>query len=109
MADAAFFAAMKPGSVLVNVGRGGLVEEAALLAGLEAGAPEHALLDVFQTEPLPDDSPFWAHPKVSLTAHASAFGSGQTARNDALFLENLRRRIAGEALLYPADARDLAG
>lgn len=109
MADAPFFAAMKPGSLLVNVGRGGLVDETALLAALEAGAPDHALLDVFQSEPLPDDSPFWANPKVSLTAHASAFGSGQTARNDALFLENLRRRIAGEALLYPADARDLAG
>jgi phosphoglycerate dehydrogenase-like enzyme len=67
------------------------------------------LLDVFHTEPLPADSPFWNHPKVALTGHASAFGSGQTARNDALFLENLRRRLAGEPLLYPADPRDLAG
>jgi phosphoglycerate dehydrogenase-like enzyme len=107
MADAAFFAAMKPGSVLVNVGRGDLVDEPALLAALEAGVPEHAVLDVFHDEPLKDDSLFWAHPRVSLTPHASAFGSGQAARNDAIFVENLRRRLAGEAMLYEADPRDL--
>ncbi|MEJ0064877.1 MAG: NAD(P)-dependent oxidoreductase [Caulobacteraceae bacterium] len=107
MADAAFFAAMKSGSVLVNVGRGDLVDEPALLAALAAGAPEHAILDVFHDEPLKDDSPFWDHPKVSLTPHASAFGSGQAARNDAMFVENLRRRLSGEPMLYEADPRDL--
>jgi phosphoglycerate dehydrogenase-like enzyme len=107
LADAGFFATMQSGSVLVNVGRGDLVDEPALLAALAAGAPGHAILDVFHDEPLKDDSPFWDHPAVSLTAHASAFGSGQAARNDAIFVENLRRRLAGEAMLYEADPRDL--
>jgi phosphoglycerate dehydrogenase-like enzyme len=107
LADAAFFAAMKPGSVLVNVGRGDLVDEPALLAALAAGVPHHAILDVFHDEPLKGDSPFWDHPNVSMTPHASAFGAGEAARNDGIFLENLRRRLAGEPMLYEADPRDL--
>ena len=107
LAGAGFFAAMKPRSMLVNVGRGDLVDEGALLAALERGAPEFAALDVFHDEPLLADSPFWDHPKVAVNPHASAFGDGQSARNDAIFLENLRRRLADEPLLYEADPRDL--
>jgi len=102
IAGADFFGAMKRGSLLINIGRGGLVDEAALRAGLDHDQPAHAVLDVFETEPLPKDAWFWDHPKVRVTAHCSNAGDGLAARSDALFLENLRRYRAGEPLLNEA-------
>lgn len=98
LANDAFFAAMKPGAILINIGRGGLVDEDALKAGLDRDQPAHAVLDVFETEPLPPDAWFWDHPKVRVTAHCSNAGDGLIRRGDALFLDNLARYLRDDAL-----------
>jgi phosphoglycerate dehydrogenase-like enzyme len=105
---AAFFDGMKLGALLINVGRGQVVDEAALVAGLDSGTPGHAVLDVTRTEPLPPDGWQWRHPRVTLTAHTSALGSGLLERTDALLMENVRRYIAGTALLHELSAKDFA-
>lgn len=106
LADAAFFSAMKPGAVFLNVGRGGLVDEVALLSGLDAGQPGAAYLDVVRTEPLPDDSPIWAHPSLTLTPHISAHTDASKHRSDAVFLANLDAHLKGQPLnhLVPISA-----
>lgn len=94
-----FLKRLKKDAILVNIGRGGLVDEAALLKSLDEGKPAKALLDVFETEPLPEESPFWAHPSVRVTAHCAAWSPVSEEENDKLFLENLSRFLKGEPLL----------
>ena len=106
-ADKAFFDAVKPGAVLVNIARGGLIDDAALIAALDADRLTAAALDVFHTEPLPKDDPLWAHPKVYMTSHTSFAGSGVRGRWQELFLDNLPRFVRGEALINEVNPADL--
>ncbi len=104
-----FLATMKPASVLVNVARGSLIDETALLAALDRGHPSRAILDVFATEPLPADSRFWDHPRVVLTPHSSAGGTGRHARVADLFVENLARFRSGRPLLHEFGSAEAVG
>lgn len=107
MADHAFFEAMKPGAILINIGRGGLVDEDALRRGLEAGKPGHAVLDVFQVEPLPSESWIWDHPNVRVSSHTSHSGTSTPLRGDQLFVDNLKRFLAGEPLINEASPSEV--
>lgn len=88
-------AALKPGAVLVNISRGGVLEEAALVRALEEGTLSGAVLDVFDVEPLPESSPLWAMEQVILTPHNSFVGDGNRQRLTALILQHLGEETPG--------------
>ncbi|HEY3061335.1 MAG TPA: D-2-hydroxyacid dehydrogenase [Chloroflexota bacterium] len=89
---------MKQGAVLINIARGNLVDESALLVALRSGHLAGAALDVFRHEPLPPDSPFWTEPHVLITPHSMSTAVGENALLVDLFCDNLRRYLAGEPL-----------
>lgn len=99
--DEAAFAAMRDGVYVINVGRGPIVDEQALIRALESGKVAGTTLDVFDVEPLPADHPFWSMDNVVVTPHMS----GPTVAEEvtAPFLENMERFLAGEPLLKQVD------
>jgi phosphoglycerate dehydrogenase-like enzyme len=102
---AAELSRMKPGAVLINLGRGGLVEEPALIAALASGAIAGAALDVFEQEPLPAASPLWDLPQVILTPHISGLDARLWERSSRLFARNLRAYLEGRPLENVVDKR----
>ena len=98
LANRAFFSKTRSDALLINVARGGVVDDDALLEALDEGRLGHAVLDVFQTEPLPSKAAYWSHPKVTVTPHTSFAGSGTMERWNQLFLDNLVRFVKDEPL-----------
>jgi phosphoglycerate dehydrogenase-like enzyme len=101
--NAARLKRMKPDAYLINVGRGPLVDEAALFQALHDRQIAGAALDVFNEEPLPADSPFWALDNLLITPHTAAVTERLWERHYQLIAENLRRFLAGEKLLNQVD------
>jgi len=97
--DERAFTRLPPGAHLINVARGPVVVEDAMLAALRSGALRGAMLDVFAQEPLPPASPFWDLPNVIVTPHSAAASNGHAAATAAVFAANLSRWQRGEALL----------
>ena len=93
--DAPAFAAVKPGLGFINMGRGALVDEDALLAALRDGRVAFAALDVFRQEPLPPGSPFWSQPNVLINPHSASTVDTENAKLTARFIENLRAYLDG--------------
>lgn len=92
---------MPHGSFLINPGRGPLIDDDALIAALDSGQIAHATLDVFRTEPLPKEHPFWAHPQVTVTPHIAAETRASTASE--VIVENIKRGEQGAPFINLVD------
>ena len=94
---------LPPHAIVINVSRGSLLDEAALLDLLERGRIRGAALDVFGTEPLPAEHPFWRHPRVLVSPHVSAVTTGFWERETALIVDNIKRYLEGAPLTNVVD------
>lgn len=99
--NAETLAYLAQGAVIINPGRGPLIDDNALIDALNSGQLSHATLDVFRQEPLPQDHPFWAHPGITITPHVASETRPFSAAK--VIAENMRRAEAGEALMHLVD------
>lgn len=102
---AAALRALPPGAFLINLARGSLVDEAAVLRRLDQGRLAGCVLDVFATEPLPASHPFWTHPRVFVSPHVSGVSERYWERETALLVENIRRYRLGRRLQNLVDLK----
>ena len=100
------FAAARPGVTIVNVGRGTVIDEDALLAALQSGQVGFAALDVFATEPLPADNPLWDLPNVLVSPHTAALDPGEERRIAELFADNATNLLDGRPLHNKVDTHE---
>ena len=105
MLNDSVFRAMKPTAYFINVSRGKIVDTPALVRALQEKRIAGAGLDVVYREPLPSDDPLWSTPNVLITSHTSAVSQGSTDRCRAMFVENIRRYVAGLPLLNVVDKK----
>jgi glyoxylate/hydroxypyruvate reductase A len=101
--DRRLLSALPRGASLINVGRGGHLDQQALLEALDSGHLSAAILDVCEPEPLPQSHPFWSHPRILLTPHIASMTQPETAA--LVLLENIRRHGRGEPLRDVIDRR----
>ena len=99
--NAETLALLPKGARIINPGRGALIDDEALLAALDSGQIGQATLDVFRTEPLPPEHPYWPHPNVTVTPHIASETRPETAAQ--VICENIRRGEAGEPFLHLVD------
>ncbi|MFF8185892.1 D-2-hydroxyacid dehydrogenase [Microbacterium sp. NPDC016588] len=100
---AEILAAVKPGAIVVSVGRGTVIDERELLSALDDGRVSFAALDVFEVEPLPSESPLWRHPNVLMSPHTAALSSKEEERIARRFAENATRLLDGAPLRAVVD------
>jgi D-3-phosphoglycerate dehydrogenase len=103
--DGQLLGKMRPGGYLINVARGQVVDELALIESLQSGHLKGAGLDVTYTEPLPGESPLWDHPNVIITPHVGAQSRTRIDDTTRLACDNLRRYFAGEPVWNRVDKR----